>query len=96
MKNNKCLSARIKRRNSQGFEGVGTGLGFSKTNYGDYTDPNQNHKDIVINHVANQAYSIGLIGKHKGSKPIKRIKNLISQFDSRRYWENRAKNERLQ
>lgn len=95
MSYNKSLSARIRRRNAQGFEGVGTGLGFLIKNSGDYTDPNQNHKDTGINHVANQAYSIGLIGKHKGSKPIKRIKNLISQFDSKRYWEDRAKNERM-
>ena len=95
MNYNKSLSARIRRRNAQGFEGVGTGLGFLIKNSGDYTDPNQNHKYTGINHVANQAYSIGLIGKHKGSKPIKRIKNLISQFDSKRYWEDRAKNERL-
>ena len=46
MEYNKSLSARLKRRNKQGFAGVGTGLGFNPYNkqYGDYTDPEQNHK----------------------------------------------------
>ena len=44
MEYNKSLSARIKRRNAQGFAGVGTGLGFLVKNPGDYTDPEQNGK----------------------------------------------------
>lgn len=44
MEYNKSLSARIKRRNAQGFTGVGTGLGFLVKNPGDYTDPEQNGK----------------------------------------------------
>ena len=41
---NKSLSARIRRRNKQGFSGNGTGLGFLIKNSGDYTDPIQNNK----------------------------------------------------
>ena len=44
MEYNKSLSARIKRRNKQGFNGNGTGLGFFIKNPGDYTDPEQNGK----------------------------------------------------
>lgn len=43
------------------------------------------------NHIMNQAYSMGLVGKHKGSKPIKRLKAAISQFYSKLYWEKKAK-----
>jgi len=94
MEYNKSLSARIKRRNAQGFVGAGTSLGFVKTNYGDYTDPNQNHKNTEPNHIANQARALGQIGRHKGSKPIKRLKRLIGQLDSRHYWEEKAKEAR--
>ena len=45
MEYNKSLSARIKRRNKQGFSGNGTGLGFLIKNPGDYRDEKQNHKD---------------------------------------------------
>ena len=44
MEYNKSLSARIRRRNKQGFNGNGTGLGFIIKNPGDYTDPEQNGK----------------------------------------------------
>ena len=44
MEYNKSLSARIRRRNKQGFNGNGTGLGFLIKNPGDYTDPEQNCK----------------------------------------------------
>ena len=44
MEYNKSLSSRIRRRNKQGFVGVGTGLGFLIKNPGDYTDPIQNNK----------------------------------------------------
>lgn len=47
------------------------------------------NKSIII-----QAKRIGLVGKHAGSKPIKRLKNLISQFDSRKYWAEKAKEAR--
>ena len=91
MEQNSSLSARVRRRNKQGFNGTGTGLGFLIKNPGDYTDPEQNHKNTEINHVANQARALGQIGKHKGSKPIKRLKRLIGQLDSRHYWEEKAK-----
>lgn len=41
---NKSLSARIRRRNKQGFSGNGTGLGFLASNPGNYLDPIQNNK----------------------------------------------------
>ena len=44
MEYNESLSARIRRRNKQGFSGNGTGLGFLIKNPGDYTDPKQNGK----------------------------------------------------
>lgn len=93
MEYNKSLSARIKRRNKQGFEGIGNYHGISPYPhpYGDYTDPNQNHKNTEPNHIANQASALCQIGRHKGSKPIKRLKRLISQLDSRHYWEERLK-----
>lgn len=45
MEQNKSLSARIKRRNKQGFAGVGSYCGVGPNHsYGDYTDPEQNGK----------------------------------------------------
>jgi hypothetical protein len=54
MKHNKSLSARIRRRNANGFIGIGTGksvnsegevIGFNTNRvFGDYTDSEQNHK----------------------------------------------------
>ena len=53
---NKSLSARIRRRNKQGFSGDGTGLGFLIRNPGDYLDPIQNNKmqDYVRNNARKQ------------------------------------------
>lgn len=46
MKQNKSLSARIKRRNAQGFKGEGGNPVWNKTTpFGDYKDETQNHKD---------------------------------------------------
>lgn len=43
---NNSISARIRRRNKQGFQGVGTPETFVKTTpYGDYNNPKCNHKD---------------------------------------------------
>ena len=39
------------------------------------------NKSIIL-----QAKRIGIVGKHAGSKPIKKLLNLISQNDSRWYW----------
>lgn len=45
MEQNKSLSARIKRRNKQGFASVGSYCGVGPNHsYGDYTDPEQNGK----------------------------------------------------
>lgn len=45
MEYNKSLSARISRRNKQGFAGVGNYWGVGPNHsYGDYTDPEQNGK----------------------------------------------------
>ena len=47
MELNKSLSARIKRRNKQGFAGVGTYFGVGPNHsYGDYTDDKQNNKNL--------------------------------------------------
>lgn len=47
MEQNTSLSARIKRRNAQGFEGTGNYHGVGKNHvYGDYHDPKQNSKDV--------------------------------------------------
>ena len=60
MKQNTNLSARIRRRNKQGFRGLGTGkivmpdgtlCSFNTTKldcreFGDYNDLEQNHKDV--------------------------------------------------
>ena len=45
MEYNKSLSARIKRRNAQGFKGEGSYTGHRvNPNPGNYRDPRQNHK----------------------------------------------------
>lgn len=44
------------------------------------------NKSIIL-----QAKRLGVVGKHAGSKPIKRILRLIGQFDSKNYWEKKAK-----
>ena len=44
MDKNKSLSARIRRRNAQGFRGEGNNHFIKKDSYGDYTDENQNGK----------------------------------------------------
>ena len=44
---NKSLSARVRRRNKQGFTGTGNYCGVGPNHYyGDYKDPKQNHKEI--------------------------------------------------
>jgi len=44
MEYNESLSARIRRRNKQGFEGVGNHNPNNNPLMGDYTDPEQNGK----------------------------------------------------
>lgn len=45
----------------------------------------ERNKSIIL-----QAKRIGVVGKHAGSKPIKRILNSIGQNDSRWYWHFKA------
>lgn len=57
---NKSLSARIKRRNKQGFIGNGTGFGFKRTNFGDYNDPAQNYKNIDYDIAERRKNKVGM------------------------------------
>ena len=65
MEYNKSLSARIRRRNKQGFSGNGTGLGFLIKNPGDYLDPTQNNKmqDYVRDSARKDKLGFKRIGK---------------------------------
>ena len=65
MEYNKSFSARIRRRNVQGFVGVGTGLGFLIKNPGDYLDPIQNNKmqDYIRERARKQQLKFERIGK---------------------------------
>lgn len=112
MEYNKSLSARIRRRNKQGFEGIGNHKDNNNPMMGDYKNPIDNHKfddRLSINpdtleskispsyqmNVINQAKRIGIVGKRAGSKRINKLIKAIGQFDSRWYWHNKARNERL-
>ena len=68
MEHNKSLSARIRRRNKQGFEGIGTyfGVGPYPHPYGDYTDSKQNGKE----------HDYKLARERKSKLGFKRIGNL--------------------
>ena len=44
------------------------------------------NKSIIL-----RAKSIGLVGKHAGSKPIARLRQAIGRFDSANYLEKKAK-----
>lgn len=76
------ISARIRRRNEQGFVGVGTPKWIKTSSVGNYRDSednNKNNKDKVLS-ILCEAKKIGLVGKHSGSKPLKRIKSNIRHF----------------
>ena len=60
---NKSLSARIKRRNKQGFSGNGTPNWVKVTPFGDYNDPEQNGK----------ASDYAIAAKRKAKLGFKRI-----------------------
>ena len=66
MEYNKSLSARIRRRNKQGFEGFGNyyGVGSIHT-YGDYTDQKQNHKEVDYKRELARKNKLGVGGKHR-------------------------------
>lgn len=74
---NKSLSARVKRRNAQGFVGAGSHVMFKKDNIGDYRDVSQNHKDTdTIEHKSLvRHYGRMNTGKHPGSKPMRNLYN---------------------
>ena len=60
MEQNKSLSARIRRRNAQGFNGVGTNPVWSKsTHCGDYRNTVQNHKDVDELNAQRQKNKVG-------------------------------------
>jgi len=66
MEYNKSLSARIRRRNAQGFLGYGNHANF-KNGGGDYKNKEDNHKSVnlyqgVINFLRKRGF------KHPGSK----------------------------
>lgn len=62
---NKSLSARIRRRNKQGFSGNDTGLGFLVKNPGDYLDSTQNNKmqDYIREHARKHKLGFERISK---------------------------------
>lgn len=74
MEKNKSLSARIKRRNKQGFKGEGTHKRFVNVSV-DYTSTTQNYKDLDKNlyhvNLVNRAKKLGL--KHAGSKTVRQL-----------------------
>ena len=45
--------------------------------------------------IITQAKALGLVCKHAGSKPIKRLINSIGQNASSWYWHEKAKKERM-
>lgn len=79
MEQNKSLSARIKRRNKQGFDGTGSHVNFKKVIY--------NVKDITLNHklADRNEEQINLVNfakkrdysKHSGSKSISQLRRYI-------------------
>ena len=74
MEYNKSLSARIKRRNKQGFKGEGNHKRFVSVS-GDYTSPIQSYKDFDKDpyhiNLVNRAKKLGL--KHAGSKTVRQL-----------------------
>lgn len=75
MEYNKSLSARIKRRNKQGFKGVGSYNGVGPYHeYDNYNNPAYNHKSYDLEMVKriNRAKKLGY--KHPGSKPYSVLK----------------------
>lgn len=79
MEQNKSLSARIKRRNKQGFDGLGSHVNFKEVIY--------NVKDITLNHklADRDEEQINLVNfakkrgysKHSGSKSISQLRRYI-------------------
>ena len=71
---NKSLSARIKRRNKQGFLGVGHHVYIKRNECGDYRNLIHNHKYVVpeMVNLVNRAKKLGY--KHPGSKNYKTLR----------------------
>jgi len=65
MEYNKSLSARIRRRNTQGFKGIGNyhGIGPYPHPYGDYTDQKQNNKEADYKRELARKNKLGVGGK---------------------------------
>ena len=85
---NTSLSARIKRRNRQGFKGVGKNnyklVPATKPLVPSYLNEEYNHKSNdsrkKVASILCEAKKIGLIGKHSGSKPLMSITKNIRHF----------------
>ena len=79
MEQNKSLSARIKRRNKQGFNGLGSHVNFKEVMY-NVNDITLNHKLAdrneeqinLVNFAKKKGYS-----KHSGSKSIGKLRRYI-------------------
>ena len=68
---NRSLSARIKRRNNQGFKGLGNHT-YGRVECGNYLDYRKSNK---YQGVINKMRKMGKFGiKHPGSKPLKTLK----------------------
>lgn len=61
MNNNTSLSAKIRRRNAQGFEGVGNHHFVKQIFYGNYLDKEQNHKDVDYRNNESHKTRVGYI-----------------------------------
>ena len=77
MEYNKSLSARVRRRNAQGFLGIGNHKDFSCGN-GDYTSREYNHKSTTNSEHYNLVKLCKNIGiKHPGSKSMATLRSHI-------------------
>lgn len=81
---NKSLSARIKRRNKQGFAGVGSHVcsRFSKESCGNYNDyktatPKEEETRQRNLSIICEAMRVGVVSKHPGSKSIGKIVKML-------------------
>lgn len=84
---NKSLSARIKRRNNQGFYGAGT-TGWKKSNdFGTYIK--EKKEPTVQDHIITMCKRLGINRKHCGSKPVSRLLKSIKTYNKALAWSNK-------
>lgn len=75
MEYNKSLSARVRRRNAQGFLGIGNHKNFI-CGTGDYTSREDNHKSIPSSEQYNLVRRCKKFGmKHAGSKSMHALRS---------------------